>query len=147
MAGWMDGWRLLVLTWVVVNPVPSASSRFSRGDGYGLCVYQSRNTDLDFSCTTEARPRRQWRYREETRQSVSEYVSCGSFVGWSRRPVKRIMRQRVSSGWSRSLECARSIHVCTDAKSYLKTITRFLPIPNGARQGELPPNAVFANCT
>lgn len=38
-----------VVTCVVVRPVASASSRFSLGDGYGLCVYQSRKTDLDFS--------------------------------------------------------------------------------------------------
>ena len=31
-------------TWVVVSPVPSASSLFSRGEGYGLWVYQSRRT-------------------------------------------------------------------------------------------------------
>ena len=36
-------------TWVVVRPVASASSRFSRGDGYGLCVYQSLSTLRDFS--------------------------------------------------------------------------------------------------
>ena len=31
-------------TWVVVSPVPSASSLFSRGEGDGLWVYQSRRT-------------------------------------------------------------------------------------------------------
>ena len=36
-------------TWVVVSPVASASSRFSRGDGYGLWAYHSRNTVRDFS--------------------------------------------------------------------------------------------------
>lgn len=94
------------LTWVVVSPVPSASSRFSRGDGYGLCVYQSRNTDLDFSCT-------------EAKERVSQ---------WSRRAVECIMHSRVPV-------------------SHLKTITGLLAVPNGARQGEFPPNAVFANST
>lgn len=38
-----------LLTCVVVSPVASASSLFSRGDGYGLCVYHSLSTPLDFS--------------------------------------------------------------------------------------------------
>lgn len=36
---------------MVVRPVPSASSRFSRGDGYGLCAYHSRRMERDFSYT------------------------------------------------------------------------------------------------
>lgn len=39
----------IFLTCVVVSPVASAKSRFSRGDGYGLCAYQSLNTERDFS--------------------------------------------------------------------------------------------------
>lgn len=38
-----------LLTCVVVRPVLSANSRFSRGDGYGLVAYQSLRTLLDFS--------------------------------------------------------------------------------------------------
>ena len=34
---------------MVLRPVASASSRFSRGLGYGLCVYQSRRAERDFS--------------------------------------------------------------------------------------------------
>lgn len=36
-------------TCMVVRPVPSASSRFSRGDGYGLWAYHSRRIERDFS--------------------------------------------------------------------------------------------------
>lgn len=62
------------LTWVVVNPVASASSRFSRGDGYGLCVYQSRNTDLDFSYAASRKcPQRVWPGgKVQPSQSVSQ---------------------------------------------------------------------------
>lgn len=53
ISGWFILCRGLLLTCIVVSPVASANSRFSRGDGYGLCAYHSRKIDRDFSCQSQ----------------------------------------------------------------------------------------------